>query len=220
MKKLSLLIALASIAIGVSATARAPKSLKVKPIGVEVEVRDFAAAYSRQFVGQVSALSYINDAVTFAETGKYEYRAIPWDPDDPQYDLFRYNPPYMLDMGSSDIDGHEYACFRGWKKNNGHTLFGVKESFGNDCFARIAFYDYDPATQTFTLDETLTQSVAHSFGHNFGNDENYKPVTCMHRIEIDVDGLHLYDEEDFTNSGEAILMPWDGIGFIIRETDQ
>ncbi len=219
MKRTALFMTLAMLATS-AALAAAPKQIKVKPIGNTIEVRDFAAAYARLCAKDKSAPSYLSDALSFAQTGKYLFTAEPYDPDVNYIDHFSYTPPYSLDMGSSDVDGHEIVHFRGWAMDNGHTLFGVQEMAGQDCNTYIKFFDYDPATRTFTLVETHTRFLEQRYGHDDGiTDEHGKPIVCLHRIDLCEDGLHLYDKEDFMNTGSYTLLPWDGKGFIVSEVN-
>ena len=217
MKRTALFLALAMLATGMGHAA-VPKQIKVKPIGKEIEVRDFAAAYARLYVNQEYACSYLSDAISFAETGKYEITAAPYDPDECEINYFNYKPPYLLDLGSSDIDGHEIVRFRGWPMDNGHTLFGAQEMAGQDCNTYIKFYEYDPATGTFTLDEQHAKFLEREFGHEYSQDADGKPIVCLHRISLEVDGLYLYEADDFMNTGKHRLLRWDGKGFVVQIT--
>ena len=215
MKRVVLFVMLAALATS-AALAAAPRQIKVKLIGDVVEVRDFAAAYARLCADDENASSCLADAISFAETGIYEFKAGPYDPDEHYINHFRYCPPYLLDMGSSDFDGHDIVHFRGWAMDNGHTLFGVQEKAGQDCNTYIKFYDYDPATCTFTLDETHARFLEQRYGHEYGTDAQGKPRVCLHRIDLCEEGLHLYDEEDFMNIGKYTVLTWDGKGFIVK----
>ena len=171
---------------------------------IERFASSFCELYS-QYEPNLVLYDYLNDEKAFKED--IEYLGYGYNVDnqkDKGYILCRAETQF-----SKDTD-----CYC-WKRDNGHTLvaFWLEEAKENDDdTSLLAFYDFDPATNTMTPEPALSNKVADAMAQ-------YDGGFTARLQEQEIIGHKINREEDNCEN-TRYLIRWNGNDFSLEKTEE
>ena len=135
-------------------------------------------------------------------------------PENLDEDNFRVNcqpkSGYIRCDALTQFDLYTEACY--WKRNNGHSLFGVfmveEYEIPSKNDQMVFFYDYDPAKKTMTPEPTITDMIEQRM-QDFDKYTAHMPEKGK---DIRISAYNCYYEEDSVEETEFTLK-WDGNSF-------